>query len=217
MRSSAVFSSSLNRNRVAYEESPIPAGQLLASDADYLPHIERASHDGPRTLALWWPKVARDFPDAFNYTRHTGPKRSALPPRTHDAGGTPRASLHVHLYYVRPEQQTPLLTYETRISDPATWDASPKLVGGRGSGEVDDVWNYFSTHPVRIYAGRADPADASRFTIDFELSGQRGVIDGRVKDAEPGSLHFSTEFEISTRPGDPGGDGASRRAARKRR
>lgn len=105
--------------------------------------------------------------------------------------------------YVRPGPQTPLFTYETRISDLATWDAPPRLAGGRGYGMVDNVWNYYSTKPVRIYAGRPDPADPSRFTIPFDLAGQRGVIECRVTDAEPGNPHFPTDFELSTRPGDP--------------
>lgn len=142
-------------DRIAYEENPILAGQLLASDADYLPHIEKASHDGPRTLALWWPKAARDFPDAFNYTPHLGSKALLFLHERTTPGG--RRVLVSMFMYVRAGQQTPLLTYETRISDAATWDAPPTLAGGRGSGVVDNVWNYYSTKPVRIYARPSRP------------------------------------------------------------
>ena len=34
----------------------------------------------------------------------------------------------------------------------------------------------------RVFAGQVDPNDASHFTIRFELAGQPGLIDGRLKD-----------------------------------
>ena len=33
---------------------------------------------------------------------------------------------------------------------------------------------------VRIFAGQADPRDESHFTIDFQLPGGSGTIDGRL-------------------------------------
>lgn len=43
---------------------------------------------------------------------------------------------------------------------------------------------------VRFYAGQPDPADASRFTIGFEVEGQPGTVDGQLVDApdEPGGV-----------------------------
>jgi hypothetical protein len=35
---------------------------------------------------------------------------------------------------------------------------------------------------LRVYAGQPDPADASHFTIDYEIDGRRGVIDGWLRD-----------------------------------
>lgn len=34
----------------------------------------------------------------------------------------------------------------------------------------------------RFYAGQPDSADPSHFTIDYDLDGKRGTIDGRLKD-----------------------------------
>ena len=185
-------------DRVAYEEDPARAGQLLAaSGTEYLPHVEQG-HDGPRTLALWWPKVVREFPDAFRHVQHPGRKALLfLHERTTPKG---RRVLVCTMVYVRPDSPTPLLTFETRVSDPATWDLPPRVAGG--SLEVlENVWNYYSTKPVRIYAGRPDPADPSRLTIDFEVAGQRGVFEGRVTDAQSEGL--PTEFDLRTRRGDP--------------
>jgi hypothetical protein len=56
-----------------------------------------------------------------------------------------------------------------------------------------------------MYAGQPDAADASRFTVEYELNGQRGILDGRVKDAarQPGSSNLPVEIEFDVRPGGP--------------
>lgn len=35
---------------------------------------------------------------------------------------------------------------------------------------------------VRIFAGQADPSDRSHFTLDYEIDGERGVLDGYLQD-----------------------------------
>jgi hypothetical protein len=37
---------------------------------------------------------------------------------------------------------------------------------------------------LRLFAGRLDPADESHFTIDYELNGDRGTIDGWLRDTQ---------------------------------
>ena len=37
---------------------------------------------------------------------------------------------------------------------------------------------------LRVFAGQPDAADASRFTIDYQLDGKRGTIDGQARDEE---------------------------------
>jgi hypothetical protein len=40
---------------------------------------------------------------------------------------------------------------------------------------------------LRFFAGQPDPTDESHFTIDYELDGDRGTIDGWLRDThEPG-------------------------------
>jgi hypothetical protein len=41
---------------------------------------------------------------------------------------------------------------------------------------------------VRLYAGQADPNDASHFTIDYDLNGVRGTIDGKLTAADTVTL-----------------------------
>jgi hypothetical protein len=60
-------------------------------------------------------------------------------------------------------------------------DASAALVSGPATQEtpvqVDDG------NRLRVYAGQADPVDASHFTIAYQLDGKSGTIDGWAKDA----------------------------------
>lgn len=44
--------------------------------------------------------------------------------------------------------------------------------------------------PMKIFAGQIDPFDASHFTIDYELNGERGVIDGWLVNDREVNLEF---------------------------
>ena len=46
-----------------------------------------------------------------------------------------------------------------------------------------------SPQAFRFYAGQPDPADPSHFTIDYDLNGKRGTLDGRLK--PNGRLEFT--------------------------
>lgn len=51
----------------------------------------------------------------------------------------------------------------------------------------------------RFYAGRPDPADASRFTIDYDMDGKPGTIHGRLKDDGSLELKPTTGVTAGTR------------------
>jgi hypothetical protein len=57
---------------------------------------------------------------------------------------------------------------------PAHWSPPPKA--GLPGKVTIDYRNQF-----RVYAGQSDPADASHFTIAYDLDGQAGVVDGWLK------------------------------------
>jgi hypothetical protein len=79
-------------------------------------------------------------------------------------------------------------------ADPTTWLAvradSIRPAGLRGDPAPDAAaaWAPLfvaavpSSHRLRVYAGQADPADPSRFTIRYELDGQPGVVRGELVD-----------------------------------
>jgi hypothetical protein len=57
---------------------------------------------------------------------------------------------------------------------------------------------FLPTEGLRFYAGQVDPADASHFTIRYELGGKAGLIDGRLNDAGD-----DVDFVISGPAGPP--------------
>jgi hypothetical protein len=63
---------------------------------------------------------------------------------------------------------------------PAAWSDA---VNSPRSDDQRDTHGYFSFHMsraerLRIFAGQPDPHDPSRFTIDYELNGERGQVEG---------------------------------------
>jgi len=60
-------------------------------------------------------------------------------------------------------------------------DASAELVSGPTTQDTQVPIDYGNR--LRVYAGQADPADASHFTIAYQLDGKAGTIDGWAKDA----------------------------------
>lgn len=53
---------------------------------------------------------------------------------------------------------------------------------------------------VRLFAGRADPDDESHFTIDYDLDGRPGVIQGWLRD-RPAADGGSPEVVVELKPG----------------
>jgi hypothetical protein len=52
---------------------------------------------------------------------------------------------------------------------------------------------------LRIFAGRADPSDASAFSIEYEIDGVRGWVDGRLTDGPGSSTSRPVEVELRKR------------------
>jgi hypothetical protein len=70
------------------------------------------------------------------------------------------------------------------VFEPATWRGDLKVVPPTLAQIID--WNgpiaMVSSKDLRFYAGRADPADAARFTIRYSMEGQEGEVEGRLSD-----------------------------------
>ena len=60
---------------------------------------------------------------------------------------------------------------------------------GGGAGNISILWTPYGDDrsppphaPARFFAGQADRGDASRFTMEYEQKGRRGIVEGRVTD-----------------------------------
>jgi hypothetical protein len=60
---------------------------------------------------------------------------------------------------------------------PATWQPGSRL---QLAGLTTLVLTGLDRHDVRLFAGQADPVNADRFTLPYEIDGQRGVIEGTL-------------------------------------
>jgi hypothetical protein len=75
---------------------------------------------------------------------------------------------------VNSTTQLPLQPPNEPIELPAHWEVAAKP-GNPGQLTVQ------YRNQLRVYAGQADPADASHFTIHYDLDGQSGTVDGWLK------------------------------------
>ena len=85
----------------------------------------------------------------------------------------------VALYYDCNLMIHPACWYSAR--SPADWrqDMGSPVWGEAG---CEDTRPDPHRRKLLIFAGQADPADRSHFTLAYELAGQGGLIDGRVRD-----------------------------------
>jgi hypothetical protein len=75
---------------------------------------------------------------------------------------------------------------EVALYEPATFRAPPRYAGKSPPvtyiDNLDGIIPLIPIRPLRFYAGQVDPADASHFTIRYELDGRTGDVDGRLTD-----------------------------------
>lgn len=65
--------------------------------------------------------------------------------------------------------------YSARVWEPASLFSEPRWIESKQPRPPQ--WPNIAL-PTRIYAGQADPADASHFTFDYEANGTRDTVDG---------------------------------------
>jgi hypothetical protein len=94
----------------------------------------------------------------------------------------------------------PFEAYEVELG---TWNTNP--IPRNGLAQIMIEFSEIRGQPLRIYAGQPDPKDPSHFTIDYEIAGRRGTIDGYLRDRteSPDGIPLVTAFEFTVRPGGP--------------
>ena len=184
-------------DRVAYEEDPAKAQALLAQP-EYLP--AKVDAQGSSTAALWWPKAVRDFPDATQFFSAKGNVGLLFLHERTTPGG--RRVLVCGMAHPDPSLVGGR-SFGLRAIDPATRRTLPVTAGGQWVA-FPEFRSYVPGRPLRLYAGRPDPADPSHFTVEYEARGQRGVMDGWVLDAPAaGGGGLPVVLKLDLRPDGP--------------
>jgi hypothetical protein len=179
-------------DRVTYEDDPAKV-QALLSDPEYF--IAR-SPDGTPAAALYWPAVYRNWPEAVTYHRWSTPAVLFLHEMKTPAG-EPVLVFAIAEYGTQfPDS----LLVRIQEVEPATW--RQRSSGGHGlvTRMVKPPYDrqaYVPNPkfvPVRLYAGRVDPGDPSHFTVDYDGSGHRGVMEGWLRDTSKGGEGIELRF-----------------------
>jgi len=171
--------------RVVYEEDAAKVVGLL-SDSHYRPAL---GADGKPKAALWWPEVARGWPEMSRY--EWVPGRSGMI-FMHELKTPKGRRLLVFATAEYPEIAPDAVDIRVQAVEPATWRRRSNSAHGIAAGFIKPPLDRTSglrqdnLPPVRIYAGRLDPTDASRFTANYEGGGHRGYMEVRVLDGDDG-------------------------------
>jgi hypothetical protein len=168
------------------------AAPTPASEPAMLFLHERVTASGQRFLVGVWLEPGYSIGSNHTTTDQGGyhafgmTKQRQLVARAWSVPPAPAQPVHEHewrLLLALPDLEVPELA---RV--PAEGAAGADA-GGEGSGDGGDD-GAGAAPPVsieygrklRIFAGQADPADGSHFTIPYQLDGNAGTIDGRVRD-----------------------------------
>jgi hypothetical protein len=91
-----------------------------------------------------------------------------------------------------------IVSLDKAVAKPATWRSDPAWVAPTQRPEDAALTRDLTARhtvlsvpfdrPFQLFPARADPADASRFTIDFRRADQSGVIDGQLRDDDTVAL-----------------------------
>jgi hypothetical protein len=85
------------------------------------------------------------------------------------------------------------LGHESDQGGLAAWVFTPGAGGAAGQIKLEQ------RNRLRVFAGQGDPADASRFTIVYDVDGTPGVLIGRLKDDDTIELRPSTGKAVGDR------------------
>jgi len=185
--------------RVVYEEDTTKARELL-KQRDYRPAMLDVT--GQKTGAMYWPSEIQNYPEALRYFSSGGPNclnNDASLLFLHERKTPSGQSVLVCVTaWMDKNAGSPVVRFSVRGVLPGNWRTDPGVTGSLGA-----FVRYNERTPLRMYAGQPDPADLSRFTVEYELHGKRGVFEGRVKDIINPTSNLRVEFDFDIRPGGP--------------
>jgi hypothetical protein len=187
--------------RVVYEEDATKARELL-TQKDYRPDTLDVA--GQQTGAMYWPSEVQNYPEASRYfSGGNGFNNNAALLFLHERKTASGQSVLVcALAWMDKSGGDSIVRFAVRAVSPGNWRTDPGIVGGLGAFPIEVV-RYYPQRPLRIYAGQPDANDASRFTVEYELRGSRGVLEGRVRDIAKQTTNVTVEIDFDVRSGGP--------------
>jgi hypothetical protein len=182
------------KQQIVYEEGPVQAKHLMATNYHYKPVWIREDHSGataPSWIGLYLPSNGYiDFPQPclFIHERKTA------------SGNERLIVVSLSIDYASDHSRT-LYISAVNIA-PIKWFSGPTSTPAEGYG------GFFITLKAKdalsIYAGHPDPKDSSRFKIPYELNGKAGLIIGKVAKNGKIKLNVSGPADTRTSPERPG-------------
>ena len=173
-------------NKVVYDEDAIAGEELLKSDTNYTRYIDYGPASHP-PLYFWTSPYIKPLLH-YKYPRITTFLHSRSSPH-----GTVRLIL-VEMWIsgvVDEDEQLPMLEFECRVYQPATFTKTPTFLslsslqiprdndqGPDGDGLLPPA----SISKARVFAGQPDSDDNSHFTIPLEINGHPTMLDGWLQD-----------------------------------
>jgi hypothetical protein len=190
------------RDFVAFESDP-NAAAILLKRTEYRPVLVPPFPTGRvpsdwKSPAFYHPRFLDELvstkPDGtlFVHARHNpaGEMRLVLVRLIYrDAGGLPIG--------INPDV---LLQIRSEVLTPASWRPGSKL-HKPASASTSQHFEVSQNDNLKFYAGQPDPNDATHFTIDYSLAGQRGVIDGYVRPARADERALGDRVDLLVRDG----------------
>ncbi len=174
--------------KTVYEQDPALARKLLANATDYhAPQNQFFLVPQPS----WWSPPAYYRPPIFaeiGYLRGQA-QGMAFCHERRTARGLGRLVV-VWVAEVQIDDVGRTVFIQARIETPATWKPGSRLT--RCTDNLFYGVRVYRQQTLRIFAGQPDDADASHFTIGYELDGKRGTIDGWLRN--PGQRVHLTLF-----------------------
>jgi hypothetical protein len=124
-----------------------------------------------------------------------------------NAGGPDRLVVIQSSWYAPPgDPGSERAELSATVVVPASCMGKPEILAGLPT-QSCKLWAPASGQHMRIFAGQADPADPSRFTIDYQASDGRGTIEGRLRSDDTVEMKIASGPAPSVLPDGPALDG----------
>jgi len=172
-------------DQIVFDQDPAGKSPLLNGGQEYIPVVE-SGFDGPAIT------VAARVPDCTNrfISLLYGPGKNWSQPILFMHERTTRSG-HRYLIILFGESFEKMDYLDGQLGPqyvsykPGTLRNRPEPAGNSMNFK-DDYLQWPSPRHLRIYAGQADPIDASHFTIRYVEDGKTRMVDGYLEDAETG-------------------------------